>query len=75
MLLDQIWDVDKLISSSKNFCAILNRLSTSNGEHDFEVTLQHQLASERDNEWCLKTLVFLIGNRVAKSGMPFQTQL
>lgn len=63
ILLDQIWDVDKLIGSSKNFRAILNRLSTSNGEHDFEVALQHQLASERNNEQCLKSLVFLIGDQ------------
>ena len=63
ILLDQTWDIDKLISSSKNFHAILNQLSTSNSKHDFKVALQHQLGSEHDNERCLKALVFLIGNQ------------
>jgi hypothetical protein len=65
VLLDQVWDVNKLNGCSKTFRSVLTKLTSTTGEGDIANVLsarQHQFSTQEINEQCLNTLIKILGD-------------
>ena len=57
VLLDRVWDVEKLVNWSKTLRSVLSRLKTDNSDDDIINGRLRLLQTYNSNELCLKAVV------------------
>ena len=62
VLLDRVWDVEKLVNCSKTLCSVLSRLKTDNSDADIINGRSRLLQTYNSNELCLKAVVRCMGD-------------
>jgi hypothetical protein len=62
VLLDRVWDVEKLVNCSKTLRSVLSRLKTDNSDADIMNGRSRLLQTYNSNQFCLKAVVRCMGD-------------